>query len=212
MTPPDGTPLAGYYRKRLSEGVLDDLYSKALVVERDGVKAAIVVCDILTLPRHVVESARRMIERQTGIPGANMMIGATHTHTSPVVSGENTRDMLDAGNSDAALKYTASLPDAIAQSVAEANRKLAPARRLPAKTASVSIAVSGCATDRSVGIRPSSTKPSSGLPDRSILKSASFISNRPKGSRWPALSISRCTPTRWAGRRFRRITPASCRG
>jgi hypothetical protein len=41
ITPPAGTPLAGYYRKRLSEGVLDDLYSKAVVVERDGVKAAI---------------------------------------------------------------------------------------------------------------------------------------------------------------------------
>jgi hypothetical protein len=128
ITPPTGTPLAGYYRKRLSEGVLDDLYSKAVVVERGGVKAAIVVCDILTLPRHIIVSARKLIEEQTGIPGANVMIGATHSHTSPVVSGENTRDKLDGGDSDPALKYTASLPALIAQSVAEADRKLAPAR------------------------------------------------------------------------------------
>ncbi|MGH9837759.1 MAG: hypothetical protein ACREEM_03135 [Blastocatellia bacterium] len=128
ITPPTGTPLAGYYRKRLSEGVLDDLYSKAVVVERDGVKAAIVVCDILTLPRHIIVSARKLIEEQTGIPGANVMIGATHSHTSPVVSGENTRDLLDGGDTDPARQYTAELPKRIAQSVAEANRKLAPAR------------------------------------------------------------------------------------
>ncbi len=128
ITPPTGTPLAGYYRKRLSEGVLDDLYSKAVIVERNGVKAAIVVCDILTLPRHIVVSARKLIEEQTGIPGANVMIGATHSHTSPVVSGENTRDMLDGGDTDPARLYTAELPRRIAQSVAEANRKLAPAR------------------------------------------------------------------------------------
>ncbi len=128
ITPPTGTPLAGYYRKRLSEGVLDDLYSKAVVFERDGVRAAVVVCDLLTFPRHIVETARRLIEEQTGIPGRNVMIGATHTHTSPVVSGENTRDMLDGGDTEPARRYTESLPKLIAQSVAEANRRLTPAR------------------------------------------------------------------------------------
>jgi hypothetical protein len=128
ITPPEGAPLAGYYRKRLSEGVIDDLYSKAIVVERDGAKAAIVVCDILTLPRHVVESARKLVEQQTDIAGANVMISATHSHTSPVVSGENTRDLLDGGDGDAAMKYTARLPALIAQSVVEANKRLTPVR------------------------------------------------------------------------------------
>ncbi len=128
ITPPEGAPLAGYYRKRLSEGVIDELYSKAIVVERDGAKAAIVVCDILTLPRHVVESARKLVEQQTDIAGANVMIGATHSHTSPVVSGENTRDLLDGGDGDAAMKYTARLPALIAQSVVEANKRLTPVR------------------------------------------------------------------------------------
>jgi hypothetical protein len=126
ITPPKGTPLAGYYRKRLSEGVLDDLYAKAIVFEQGGTKAAIVICDILTLPRHTIVTARQLIETQTGIAGANVMIAATHSHTSPVVSGENTRDALDGGDSVEAKSYTASLPKLIAQAVAEANRKLAP--------------------------------------------------------------------------------------
>ncbi|NOT62024.1 MAG: hypothetical protein HOP19_17560 [Acidobacteria bacterium] len=126
ITPPNGTPLAGYYRKRLSEGVLDDLYAKAIVFEQGGAKAAVVICDILTLPRHTIVTARQLIETQSGIAGANVMIAATHSHTSPVVSGENTRDALDGGDSVEAKAYTANLPKLIAQAVAEANRKLAP--------------------------------------------------------------------------------------
>ena len=128
ITPPNGTPLAGYYRKRLSEGVLDDIYAKAIVFENNGVKAAVVICDILTFPRKTVVTARELIEKQTGIPGANVMMAATHSHTSPVVSGENTRDALDGGDTEAALSYSAELPKRIAQSVAEANQKLAPMR------------------------------------------------------------------------------------
>ena len=128
ITPSNGTPLAGYYRKRLSEGVLDDIQAKAIVFEQNGVKAAIVVCDILTFPRKTVTTARELIEQQTGIPGKHVLIAATHSHTSPVVAGENTRDALDGGNSEAALSYSAELPKRLAQSVAEANQKLAPMR------------------------------------------------------------------------------------
>jgi Neutral/alkaline non-lysosomal ceramidase, N-terminal len=128
ITPPAGAPLAGYYYKRVSDGVLDDLYSKAVVIERDGLKAAIVILDLVSLPRAVVEAARKEIEAQTGITGANVMIGATHTHTSPVVSDKRTRDVLDGGDTEPALRYTAGLPALIAQSVVEADKRLAPAR------------------------------------------------------------------------------------
>ncbi len=128
ITPPNGTPLAGYYRKRLSEGVLDDIHAKAMVFENNGVRAAVVICDILTFPRKTVVIARELIEKQTGIPGANVLLAATHSHTSPVVAGENTRDALDGGDTEAALNYSAQLPKRIAQSVAEANQKLAPMR------------------------------------------------------------------------------------
>ena len=33
ITPPEGTPLAGYYSERGSKTVLDDIYSKAIVLE-----------------------------------------------------------------------------------------------------------------------------------------------------------------------------------
>ena len=71
ITPPEGTPLAGYYSQRGSKTVLDDIHSKAIVLEVGDTKAALVVCDLISLPRHVVTEARRQIEVATGIPGAH---------------------------------------------------------------------------------------------------------------------------------------------
>src|SRR5262245_52650583 len=76
ITPPEGTPLAGYYSERGSKTVLDDIYSKAIVLEVGDTKAALVVCDLISLPRHIVTEARRLIEKETRIPGANVMISA----------------------------------------------------------------------------------------------------------------------------------------
>jgi hypothetical protein len=128
ITPPEGTPLAGYYSIRGSKTVIDDIYAKAIVLENDGTKAVLVVCDLISLPRHSVRDARRLIEKHTGIPGAHVMISATHTHTGPVIARESSIDELTGATTDLGKRYTESLPEKIAQSVVEANKKLAPAR------------------------------------------------------------------------------------
>jgi hypothetical protein len=127
INPPEGTPLAGYYSPRGSRTVLDTLYSKALVLDQDGTRVALVVCDLITLPRYTVVEARQLIEKQTGIPGSHVMISATHTHTGPVVARGSTTDSLTGADKDLGRRYTESLPGLIARSVAEANQKLAPA-------------------------------------------------------------------------------------
>jgi hypothetical protein len=134
ITPPNGKPLAGYYTLRAADGVLDDLFSKAIVFEQDGTKAAVVVCDLLSLPRATVVRARELIAQQSGVPPANVMIAATHAHTGPVVARESSRDALDGGNSDLGLQYTAALPGLIARSVADAERTLAAARMSALRT------------------------------------------------------------------------------
>ena len=53
ITPPIGTPLAGYYETRISEGVHDDLYAKAIVLECGGRRAAMVCCDLITMQPNV---------------------------------------------------------------------------------------------------------------------------------------------------------------
>ncbi len=128
ITPPKGTPLAGYYSPRGAKGVLDPLYSKALVLEQDGVRVALVACDLVTLPRRTVVETRQRIEKQTAIPAAHVMISATHTHTGPVIARDSPRDELDGTNSDLGRRYNEALPDFIARSVADASSKMAPAR------------------------------------------------------------------------------------
>jgi hypothetical protein len=129
ITPPLGIQLAGYYSERGCEGVIDDLYAKAAVFDDGQTKVALVVCDLLALPRPVVAEARRLIQEQTGIPGAQVMLSATHTHTGPEVARTITGDAGTAQGSSALVRsYTAGLPKFIAQSVADANASLAPTR------------------------------------------------------------------------------------
>lgn len=128
ITPPEGTPLAGYYGYRGTKTVLDDIRSKAIVLQVGDTKAALVVCDLISLPRHVVTEARRQIEAATGIPGAHVMISATHTHTGPVINRESSLDELVGATSDLGRRYTEKLPELIARSVIDANQKLALAR------------------------------------------------------------------------------------
>src|ERR1700686_1890975 len=87
ISPPAGMPMAGYYATRLSTGVHDDLHAKAIVLSSGDQQAAIVACDLIGIPPAVVEEARALIQSGTGIPGENVMISATHSHTGPLIPG-----------------------------------------------------------------------------------------------------------------------------
>lgn len=127
ITPGAGVPMAGYYRHRLAEGVHDDLHAKALVLEMDGARAALVACDLGAIDRELVEAARKLIEEATGIGGGRVMISATHTHTGPQI-----RPRFLGGLQPAPLKaaraYRSALPGKIADAVRLANAGLTPAR------------------------------------------------------------------------------------
>ncbi len=114
ITPPDGTPIAGPSVARGSEGVLDDVYAKAAVLDDGKTKIALVVCDLSAVPRGIVSQARRIIAQKTGIPAAHVMISATHTHTGPSPFGSG--------------PYVKQLTPWIAQAVEEANDRLTAAR------------------------------------------------------------------------------------
>lgn len=128
ITPPKGTPMSGYYAFRAVRGVLDPIHAKAIVVEQDGDQAALVAVDLGTIMRPVVEAARQEIEARCGIPGARVMISATHTHSAPQVPRGSLIDAITKADSPAGQAYLKTLPTLIAQSVVEAHGKLAPAR------------------------------------------------------------------------------------
>ena len=126
ITPPPGIPMAGYYSVRLAGGEHDPLFAKAIVMEGGGVKAALVACDLIGVERLTVEQARKLIETRVGIPGVNVMISATHSHTGPLMRGR----FLDAVEGEPrriAEGYIRELPGKIADAVHRANDDLAPA-------------------------------------------------------------------------------------
>src|SRR5688572_30648295 len=124
ITPPKGAPLAGYYYNRAAEGVHDDLYAKALVLEQGGTQVAFVVCDLISLSRPIVEQARRLITDSSRVHGKNVMMSATHSHTGPVLHGGSTRNAAQGGEEDVAVKYAEELPWLIAESVKLAAKRL----------------------------------------------------------------------------------------
>ena len=119
--------MAGYYSTRLATGTHDDLHAKALVLESGGTKAALVACDLISLPPFVIEETRRIATAKTGIPAANIMINATHSHTGPLMMGGGARDDAYGGSLPAARQYLKDLPDKIAESIVLAAANLEPA-------------------------------------------------------------------------------------
>lgn len=84
ITPPVGTPLYGYARANVSDGVHDDLFARSLVVEGDnGTTAVLMTLSLEWVSPPVARAVREGIQQQTGIPARNIVISATHTHSGP---------------------------------------------------------------------------------------------------------------------------------
>lgn len=83
ITPPVGFPMAGYYHERLAEGAIDPLKAKAIVFRDGKSQAALVVCDLIGIATDLSQAIRKRAAEKTGIPAANIVISATHSHTAP---------------------------------------------------------------------------------------------------------------------------------
>ena len=128
ITPPAGIGLAGYYHERGSEGALDDIHVKAIVWDDGRNRAGIVVCDLISMPKWIVANARRQIEKESAIPGSNVLIAATHTHTAPVLLRQSVRDDLDGAAKPVSREYSGSLAQRIAGAVSLAFSNRQPVR------------------------------------------------------------------------------------
>lgn len=91
ITPSLDTPLAGYYYPRRPRGIHDDLHAKALLIDKRNAQVVLVVCDLVMVPRDVVDYARERIQEECGIPPDHVLISANHSHTGPVMTPEYTR-------------------------------------------------------------------------------------------------------------------------
>lgn len=88
IKPPLGVAMAGFAaRKGGSIGTHDELSVHAMVL-KSGPKCAVVVSmDLVEAPDDLVERVRKRVSAATDIPEGAILIGATHTHSGPLVSG-----------------------------------------------------------------------------------------------------------------------------
>jgi neutral ceramidase len=128
ITPPMGIAMAGYYHERGADGVLDPIYSKALVIESGSERAALVVLDLIGIERGITDHARATIEKDTGIKPDAIMISATHAHTGPVLAHPDEPGSDLSGAKHLVADYSKALPAKIAECVRLANERLQPAQ------------------------------------------------------------------------------------
>ncbi|MBI4025483.1 MAG: neutral/alkaline non-lysosomal ceramidase N-terminal domain-containing protein [Verrucomicrobia bacterium] len=81
ITPPTGTPLAGSCVLRASVRVLDRLHAKALVLEQDERRYAIVTADLLGFDERMIARLRRFCAKHLHI--GFLLCNASHAHSGP---------------------------------------------------------------------------------------------------------------------------------
>lgn len=85
ISPGNGVALYGYpHVERLSTGVHDPLLASALCLDNGRQKVLLVALDLLMIDPPVARAMRRAVALATGIPGPQVLISCTHTHSGPV--------------------------------------------------------------------------------------------------------------------------------
>lgn len=106
--------------ERTATSVSTPLYAKAIVLQQGNLKTAILVADSCMMPRELIDEAKAIAEKATGIPASRQIISATHTHFAPAA--------MSCLGSSVDERYAQWLPAKLAQAIIEANGRLVPAR------------------------------------------------------------------------------------
>ncbi|MHC4325853.1 MAG: neutral/alkaline non-lysosomal ceramidase N-terminal domain-containing protein, partial [Planctomycetota bacterium] len=128
ITPPIGTPLAGFgdRRGKPSIGVHDEIFVKALAVSDGTDKAVIVGADMLIVPENVAGLVRDRVSEQTTLTANDILFNASHNHSGPGAFAPGLAAKAFNG------AYDPNIPDFLAgaftEAIVEACRSLEPAK------------------------------------------------------------------------------------
>jgi len=123
ITPPLDEPIVGGWASPPAQDIHDELWARCLVLDNGDKRIGLVIIDNIGAAREVYDAARELIREKTKIPPQNLIMAATHTHSSISARGPNR--LIDDGQlSD----YQQFLARRIAEGVRRAERNLQPAR------------------------------------------------------------------------------------
>ena len=134
ITPPIGHRMAGYFDERFATGIHDPLQAKAIVLQQGDQQIAMAFCDLVGLSLNVSTNARAQASAITGIPMANILISATHSHTGPLFDDVRRKYFHEAAvakfgkDPQETIYYPKFLVEKLVKVIVEAQSKLRPAQ------------------------------------------------------------------------------------
>ena len=89
ITPRLGVQLAGYgpYRNRAGRAVLAPLSARAMAVSSGRSRAVLISLELCGTSRLLAERIRQAVSARVGLRPAEVLVGATHTHSGPATGG-----------------------------------------------------------------------------------------------------------------------------
>ncbi len=123
ITPALGAIIVGGWGKPEAEHIHDELHARCLVLDDGETQLGFVICDNVGILREVFDLAKRLAERETGIPASHLMMSATHTHSGPSARGSSA--LLP---TESFTDYQQFLARRIADGLRRAQKNLEPAR------------------------------------------------------------------------------------
>ncbi|MBE7036397.1 MAG: hypothetical protein E7403_03790 [Ruminococcaceae bacterium] len=90
ITPMMGIEIAGYYKVRRAEAVLDDLELNALALACGDTKVVMMTIDHCGVKKVIMDKIRARVAEAVKLPVEAITISATHTHTGPCMRPDST--------------------------------------------------------------------------------------------------------------------------
>lgn len=130
ITPKQAMPMAGFAsRTHNSEGMIHDLWAKALVLEDSAGKRAVMISsDLLGFPKVLSDNIRDKLKAKFGLNRDQILLNSSHTHSGPVLDAALTDIyILDKEQRAAITRNTSLLEQQIVTLVGEGIKNLEPA-------------------------------------------------------------------------------------
>ena len=113
--------MPGGFSANLARGAHDPLHSRALVLNDGSITVAMVIVDNLGAGPEVLNEAKAIAAKKTGIPIEQMLIASTHTHSGPSIPRK------DSSAPPQSMAYRDVFIEGVAESIVKAHAALRPA-------------------------------------------------------------------------------------
>ena len=94
VVPPLGIPIAGYFKERFADGILDDLEVVCIAVSAGEKTVLLMTIDHCGIGKEYLTPWREKIAEKTGVDAEAIFIHSTHTHQGPILLKSNPHPLI----------------------------------------------------------------------------------------------------------------------